>query len=132
MTAGLDNIVQSARKVAVSNSTSTSSHSSLVSLPVFSLPQEEQRSKHDILDEEEAYLSPEERMERRKVKEQIKLEAHNKLTNQVAIIKFSTNIKIYGFLWRKDQQLTKNDKILDEKCWKKSCVCCVHNLRFCN
>ena len=98
MTAGLDNIVQSARKVAVSNSTSTSSHSSLVSLPVFSLPQEEQRSKHDILDEEEAYLSPEERMERRKVKEQIKLEAHNKLTNQVAIIKFSTNIEIYGFL----------------------------------
>ena len=98
MTAGLDNIVQSARKVAVSNSTSTSSHSSLVSLPVFSLPQEEQRSKHDILDEEEAYLSPEERMERRKVKEQIKLEAHNKLTNQVAIIKFSITIEVFSFL----------------------------------
>ena len=91
MAIGLDNVVQSARNVAVKNSPTTNSHSSLVSLPVFSLVEEPERSEYDVLDEEEEYLSPEERVERRKEKEKEKAEAHYKTTNQVSV-----EIKVCG------------------------------------
>ena len=83
MAIGLDNVVQSARSVAVKSSTSTNPHSSLVELPVFSLVEEPERSKHDIVDEDEEFLSPEERVERRKEKAAQKAEDHYKVTNQV-------------------------------------------------
>ena len=80
MAIGLENVVQSARSVALKSSTSTDP-----SLPTFSLEEEPERSEYDILDEEEEYLSPEERIERRKEKQNIKAEAHYKVTNQVIV-----------------------------------------------
>ena len=84
MAIGLDNVFQSARSVAVKSSTSTNPHLSLVELPVFSLVEEPERSEHDIVDEEEEFLSPEERVARRKEKAAQKAAAHYKVTNQVS------------------------------------------------
>jgi len=83
MAVGLHNVVQSARSVAVKSSTVTDSHSSFVALPVFSLVEDPKRSEYDVIDEEEAYLSPEERIERRKQHGMKKAEDHYKVSNQV-------------------------------------------------
>ena len=83
MAIGLDNVVQSARSVAVKDAIVTDSHSSIIPLPIFSLVEEPERNEYDVVDEDELYMSPEERLERRKAQKNEKAEAHHKVTNQV-------------------------------------------------
>ena len=86
MAIGLDNVVQSARSVALKSSTVASSRSSSsISMPMFSLAEEPITDRYDVLDDEEQYLSPQQRLERRKEKQTMKAEAHYKVTNQVGL-----------------------------------------------
>ena len=90
MVAGLENVVQSARSQVIRDADAVDSHSSLVSLPIFSLKPQPERSSRVVLDEEEEFLSPEERLERRKVLADQKSSSHEKNRMQVSA-KFEYN-----------------------------------------
>ncbi|XP_076818399.1 uncharacterized protein LOC143464499 isoform X1 [Clavelina lepadiformis] len=78
MVAGLENVVKSARSQVIRDADAVDSHSSLVSLPIFSLKPQPEHSSRVVLDEEEEFLSPEERLERRNVLADQKSSSHEK------------------------------------------------------
>ena len=86
MVSGVNNVVQSARSQALKGAAVTDSHSSLVPLPVFSMTDEPERSSYIALDEEEEFLSPEERLERREAIKLANAEDHYKRANQVSCV----------------------------------------------
>ena len=96
MIGGINNVVNAARYQAVKDAPEVNSHSSLVSLPVFGLVEEPESSPYDLVDGEEEYLSPEERVEKRKREKTLKLENHHKKTNQVSDV--SSEIFAYNLV----------------------------------